>query len=317
MSSGWIKLHRKMVKWEWYDDANTFRLFVHLLIMANHKETKWRGLTIPRGQLLTGRKLLAAELGISEQSVRTSLARLKSTSEITIKSTNKFSVITVCNYCEYQRDEREDNQQNNQQANQQSTNNQPTTNQQLTTSKNANNGEEGKEHNPEIVDFVGSFIGFVNKECGRQAPKDTDSLHSSSYDVVEKLIRLDGYSLDDIKGAMRWAVKDSFWSSNARSLAQLRKKSQSNGLTKFQNIYTAWKGNGQEDLPKKKSNAEIQWLKAEEMVKAGRYSEALSDNFDEMACAALHSIGGLRPIGGANRFEIKALRASFMEKYNA
>ena len=32
--SGWIKLHRKITEWEWYSDANTFRVFMHLLLTA-------------------------------------------------------------------------------------------------------------------------------------------------------------------------------------------------------------------------------------------------------------------------------------------
>jgi len=127
MENGWIKLHRKLKDWEWYKDANTVRLFIHLLISANHKEHQWRGVAVEKGQVVVGRKSLSSALGISEQSVRTSINRLKSTNEITIKSTNKYSLITIISWKDYQI--------NNQQANQQSTSKQPTTNQQLTTNK--------------------------------------------------------------------------------------------------------------------------------------------------------------------------------------
>lgn len=99
---GWIKLHRKITKWDWYTNANTFRLFVHLLITANSKKDDWKGIVINRGECITGRKILSDELLISEQEIRTSLQHLKATNEITIKSTNKYSIITVCNYEEYQ-----------------------------------------------------------------------------------------------------------------------------------------------------------------------------------------------------------------------
>lgn len=99
---GWIKLHRKITKWDWYTNANTFRLFVHLLITANSKKDDWKGIVINRGECITGRKILSDELQISEQEIRTSLQHLKATNEITIKSTNKYSIITVCNYEEYQ-----------------------------------------------------------------------------------------------------------------------------------------------------------------------------------------------------------------------
>jgi len=37
-----------MLDWEWYDDINTKVLFIHLLIKANWKEKKWRGIKIKR-----------------------------------------------------------------------------------------------------------------------------------------------------------------------------------------------------------------------------------------------------------------------------
>lgn len=133
---GWIKLHRKIAEWEWYNDANTLRLFLHLLINANHEPKRWHGMVIDKGQIVVGRKDLAKKLKVGEQSVRTSLNRLKSTNEITIKSTNKYSIVTILNWDNYQDTKEASNQQNNHQANQQLTSNQPTTNQQLTTNKN-------------------------------------------------------------------------------------------------------------------------------------------------------------------------------------
>src|SRR3990167_268088 len=97
-----IKLHRKITEWEWYTDANTNRLFMHLLLKANFKSNRWQGVEILPGQLVTGRKVLADELKLSEQEIRTSLNKLKSTNEITIKSTNKFSIVTVCKWLDYQ-----------------------------------------------------------------------------------------------------------------------------------------------------------------------------------------------------------------------
>lgn len=100
--AGWIKLHRKMTNWEWFDDHNTFRLFMYLLMTANHTDTEWRGTKVPAGSVLTGRESLAAKTGMSEQQVRTSLRKLKSTGEITSKTTNKFSVISITNWADYQ-----------------------------------------------------------------------------------------------------------------------------------------------------------------------------------------------------------------------
>jgi hydroxymethylpyrimidine pyrophosphatase-like HAD family hydrolase len=113
MQEGWIKLHRKFLDWEWFKHPFMVHLFLHILISANHEEKKWKGIIIGRGQLITGRKTLHDQTGISQQSIRTCLERLKSTSEITVKSTNKFSIITICKYDKYQETKAKINQQIN------------------------------------------------------------------------------------------------------------------------------------------------------------------------------------------------------------
>ncbi len=150
---GWIKIHRKLIGWEWYQDSNMVHLFIHLLLSANHKPGNWKGIDLERGQLITGRNKLSEQTGISHQSIRTCLEHLKSTNELTIKSTNKYSIITVCNYDDYQLKENDTNQQNNQQL----TSNQPTTNQQLTTNKKEKNNNNEKEFKEEILSFSNEY----------------------------------------------------------------------------------------------------------------------------------------------------------------
>lgn len=166
---GWIKLHRKFNKWEWKSDPNMVALFVHLLLNANFEDSNWMGSLIRRGQIVTGRMSLAEKTGISQQSLRTCLKRLKSTNEITIKSTNHHSIITICNYDEYQTDENTTNQQTNQQNIQPSTSHQPAINQQLTTYKEEKeekeiyNTERGaKKFAPPSIDILEAFISENN-----------------------------------------------------------------------------------------------------------------------------------------------------------
>lgn len=153
---------------------NMYHLFSHLILLANHEDKKWQGMTIKRGQLITGRKILSEETGISEQSIRTCIERLKSTSEITIKSTNKYSIITICNYEEYQPSNADVNQQINQQSNQQLTNNQPATNhkQEYKNIKKEKNKEEKEEVKEEKGDsFDPNLLIPMNDE--EFIPKDT------------------------------------------------------------------------------------------------------------------------------------------------
>lgn len=135
LENGFVKVWRSFVKWEWYSDINTARLFLHLLLTVNYEPNKWQGKAIERGQRVTSISKLSQETGLSTQSVRTSLKRLKSTCEITIEPTKNYSLITVENYDVYQSRDNDTNKQSNTQANKQLTNSQQTANKQLTTKK--------------------------------------------------------------------------------------------------------------------------------------------------------------------------------------
>ena len=102
LDGGYIKLHRKLTKWEWYHNANTFRVFVHLLLTANYEPRRFEGRTIERGQRVTSISKLSKELKVSVQSIRTALNHLKSTGELTIETTPKYTIITINNYISYQ-----------------------------------------------------------------------------------------------------------------------------------------------------------------------------------------------------------------------
>lgn len=129
-SKGWIKIHRQIINWEWYDEPNTFRLFFHLLLKANHKPIKYRGKLIKVGQVMTGFDVLSKETGLSVQKIRTSLKRLELTNEITIKSSNQGTIIQVVKYNDYQIVTGE------------TTNKQQTDNKRITTNNNVKNEKE-------------------------------------------------------------------------------------------------------------------------------------------------------------------------------
>jgi len=92
-----------------------------------------------------------------------------------------------------------------------------------------------KTFSPELCKFTDNFIKFVLKERSNKAPKETKSLIENSLDTLDKLIRLDGFTLEYIQDVTRWAINDEFYSANFFSLAPLRSKSP-NGATKFANM---------------------------------------------------------------------------------
>lgn len=136
----WIKIHRGIDRWWRRNDLPTLSVFLYCLTHANIEEREWMWHKIGVGELVVGRKKLAQELKMSEQSIRTAISHLISTNEITIKVTNRFSIITVVWWEKYQsRDLEVTNKSTNS-----LTNNQPTANQQLTTLKEYKEEKEGK-----------------------------------------------------------------------------------------------------------------------------------------------------------------------------
>lgn len=111
-NSGWIKTYRKLLDWEWFKEPATAHLFQYLLLAANWDDKKWKGIEIKRGQILTGRHALIESTGLTAREIRTAIKHLKSTNVVTIKATNKFTIITICNYDNYQNSETVSDQQN-------------------------------------------------------------------------------------------------------------------------------------------------------------------------------------------------------------
>ena len=98
----YIKLFRSMLDWDWWDDLNVRSLWITILLMANWKDKKWRGIVIKKGSFFTSYEHLADTSGLSVQKVRTALNKLKSTGEITIKSTSRGTLVTIENWEKFQ-----------------------------------------------------------------------------------------------------------------------------------------------------------------------------------------------------------------------
>lgn len=98
----WIKLHDKLLNWEWHDEPTMLSMWIHLLLLAGNTPRQWRGMTLERGQLATTVIALSELLGLSVKQVRLAIEKLKKGKQIIVKGTNKFSIITICNYDTYQ-----------------------------------------------------------------------------------------------------------------------------------------------------------------------------------------------------------------------
>lgn len=147
---GWVTLHRKFLQWEWFDIPEMVKFFIYLLLMAGYSERKYRGIQLQRGQIITSTPIMMKDTKLSEQQIRTCIKRLKSTGEITCKTTNKFTIITICNYDRYQSEDLIANGQNNGQTNTQTTDKQRTNNGRLYDICTVNNNETIKQLNNNV-----------------------------------------------------------------------------------------------------------------------------------------------------------------------
>ena len=208
---GRIMLDRKIINWRWYDDANTSRVFIHLLLCAVFvDELPYHDTVLKKGQWLTTRKQLSSELGISEQAVRTALKHLESTGEITTKLTNNKTLITVENYEFYQ--------DKSTVANQRSTNDQPTTNQ---LNNNANNviysadaAEGGGERTKDtLTEQAKEVVDYFNEKCGTK-------YRYSKTTLTPIKARLKDFTVDDCKTVIDTKAEE--WSGDKEMSKYLR-----------------------------------------------------------------------------------------------
>lgn len=162
-----IKLHRDLLDWEWFKDSKMVHFFLFLLLKANHEDKQWKGIEIKRGQLIAGLHSLSVQSGISTQSIRTCIKRLKSTGELTTKSTNKYSIITICNYHKYQ-------DKLTGKSTDKLTNHQQTNNKQITTNKNIRSNRSKRNKDIYVEQSISlnaekyrRFVDLFNKISGR------------------------------------------------------------------------------------------------------------------------------------------------------
>jgi DNA-binding transcriptional MerR regulator len=161
------------------------------VLKANHKDNKWQGNDVKRGQFISSLGNISSATGITIQQIRTILKKLEKTNEIKVKSTSQFTIVTICKYECYQ-DE-------NEEANKPTTNHQQTTNKQSTTNKN-----EKKEKNEKEV-ILDSWIEY------RKSAKKTLTQQS----IKSILVKMENYTNEQCKFVINKSIEQGwqglFW----------------------------------------------------------------------------------------------------------
>jgi hypothetical protein len=170
MQRGHVKLWRKSLDSGLIQNPNLWTFWTWCLLRASWKERdcvfNMQVVKLEPGQFIFGRKAASDELMMTQQVIRTCLKKLKTMQKLTIKTTNRYSIISIVKWDTYQQQQPADNQQ----VNQQLTSSQPTTNQQLTTNKNSKELNNGKELKKEqrLISF-NKFWELYDKKVDKDA----------------------------------------------------------------------------------------------------------------------------------------------------
>ena len=201
-NGGYIRLHRQILKWEWWSNPNTFRMFIYLLLKANYCDLKFEGKVIHRGQLVTSIPKLAQETTLTPRQVRVTLDHLKLTGEVTDTYTSKYRIITVVNYDKYQTDDRQDGSQmtGERQAN----------DRQMTVSKEIKKDNKDKNNNKPLKRFVPPTLEEVEQYCFERGNHVSASRFVDYYDSV-------GWSIGKGKPMKDWKAAVRTWERDERT----------------------------------------------------------------------------------------------------
>lgn len=104
--NGWIRLDRKIQESFMWDDPEALKLWLYLLMGAaiEDKTVSFNGkpLNLKRGQIVFGLHSASTRLGISVRRLRTTIKRFENCHQIDKQNFNKYSIISITNYCQYQ-----------------------------------------------------------------------------------------------------------------------------------------------------------------------------------------------------------------------
>jgi hypothetical protein len=107
---GWVKLHRKSIRSQVFQNDGLWKVWTWCLMKANH-EDNWvpiktgKGMSevfVERGQFIFGRNTAAKELRMRPRTVHKRMVKLGNMQNCTLKSDTHYTVVTILNYELYQ-----------------------------------------------------------------------------------------------------------------------------------------------------------------------------------------------------------------------
>lgn len=106
MENGWIKIERSIIHHWIFQDAEYFRAWVLLILMANHEDRtiliRKRPMVVPRGSLYTSTRSLAKAFGWDRKKTVRFIDVLESDGMVSTNGTTSGTTLTIVNYDKYQ-----------------------------------------------------------------------------------------------------------------------------------------------------------------------------------------------------------------------
>ena len=123
----WFAMSRDIDQYEYFNDSVIIHVLVYILSKANFEDKRWNGIEVKAGQLVCSVGTISFATRLTPMKIRRALERLEMAGTIETETTNRYTIITVCNYASYQQ---LPNQNNKQSTNKEQSNSKQITNKQ-------------------------------------------------------------------------------------------------------------------------------------------------------------------------------------------
>lgn len=145
---GWVKLHRCLIDSYVFSNPVTLKIWIWILLRATRTKrfasvkigAGFQDVELNPGDLIFGRFKAEEQLNIDGSTIYKHIHKLEESNNITIKSNNHYTIITVCNWDTYQDIEEKKEQ--------------PKDNQMTTEEQQSNNRVTTEEHKQESKEYI-------------------------------------------------------------------------------------------------------------------------------------------------------------------
>ncbi|HEK6696168.1 TPA: DnaD domain-containing protein [Staphylococcus aureus] len=235
--TGWISIDRSIQNHWLFKEKRTFSKFeawIYLLMEANHSKAKVpignQIVTVERGQRLTSILTLSDLFNWSRFKVKTFLDLLESDGMLEVKTTSKYTLITIVNYDFYQSDQGRNQHQNDIKptSKQHQSNINPTSKQHQTNTNNNDN----KDNNEKNVNnekkkttafdfFQDNGFGFITSYNLDDLNYYLDSFENDSDEIVTASLKI-AKDRNKVTWGYAKSILNTWLNANLKSIEQVR-----------------------------------------------------------------------------------------------